>query len=123
MVARTSDDLRSSAALLDSIRRRAGAIASDSEASTAELRRSFEELRATGTLFDRIADGSVVASERVDAIATAAEQQRARLGEIAAAMRRFQSDARELAEATTTLDDGVERIGTAHRELRETLAA
>ncbi len=122
MVDQSGQDLVNSRALLAGVRERAAEIARDTEASTAQLQRSFTELHSTAALVQGIAGSFARTSEQVESIARSAEQQRTQIGDIAQAMRGLEHATLQLGEATRTLESGVGMITGAHQELQAILA-
>lgn len=121
MIDQTSQDLLRSRKLLDEIRLRAGRIDRSAEESTGRLRRSFEDLGATGSLIESIGEGYARTAERVEVIAGAAARQQSGITEVSASMGQLDAAAARMKPAAATLTEGVDRIIATQQRLRGVL--
>ncbi len=121
MVGQTNVDLQRANQILEHLRERAAVIAQDADASTGELRRSYDELVAVAALLEAITTNFGEASRAVETIAGAAEQQRAGVSEIGSGIQEMVQVASQFAEAGKGVSDGLGRVEGAHRQLRDVL--
>ncbi|HEY3449264.1 MAG TPA: methyl-accepting chemotaxis protein [Myxococcales bacterium] len=122
LVGQTTADLHQANQILEHLRARAAVIAQDTDASTGDLRASYERLVAVSGLLEGITSSFEGATRSVEGIAGAAEQQRAGIGEISAGIHDMVDVAGRLSEAGRGLREGLERVEGAHGQLREILA-
>jgi len=122
LAGQTTTDLRQANRILEHLRARAAVIAQDADASTGDLQASYERLVAVSGLLDGITASFESASRSVDGIAGAAEQQRVGIGEISAGIQDLVQVAGRLSEAGHGLREGLERVESAHGQLRQILS-
>jgi methyl-accepting chemotaxis protein len=121
MIDKSSEDVKRSRALLQSLQRRAEELDGRAEASLTLMQRNFSDLKATTRSMESINNRFAEAVDQVNRISEATGHQREGISAIASAMTSLEQAASQFSPAAVTLNLGMERLASLQQELRDSV--